>query len=110
MSDPALFSHADWQAHAAALTLRDLCLIDGAFVPAASGKRFATVNPATGQVLAEVALGGAEDIDRAVRAARLAGPKISTGPSGPPAAPLTMGAGHARRRASARRFCCDWPP
>ncbi len=72
MSDPALFSHADWQAHAAALTLRDLCLIDGAFVPAASGKRFATVNPATGQVLAEVALGGAEDIDRAVRAARRA--------------------------------------
>ncbi|MBL4929287.1 aldehyde dehydrogenase [Fuscibacter oryzae] len=70
MSDPALFSHADWQARAAALTFRNLCLIDGAFVPAASGKRFASVNPATGQVLTEVAHGGAEDIDRAVRSAR----------------------------------------
>jgi gamma-glutamyl-gamma-aminobutyraldehyde dehydrogenase len=72
MSDPALFSHADWQARAAALSFRNLCLIDGAFVPAASGKRFASVNPATGQVLTEVALGGAEDIDRAVRSARSA--------------------------------------
>lgn len=44
--------------------------IDGAFVPAADGERFSTVNPATGQVLAEVASGGAEDIDRAVRSGR----------------------------------------
>src|SRR5438445_13760139 len=45
-------------------------LIDGKWVEAASGKTFETPNPATGQVLARVAEGGAEDIDRAVRAAR----------------------------------------
>ncbi len=72
MSDPALFSHADWQARAAALNIRDLCLIDGQFVPAASGARFASINPATGAVLAEVARGGAADIDRAVASARRA--------------------------------------
>src|SRR5947199_371374 len=45
-------------------------LIDGKWVEAASGKKFETVNPATGQVLAPVAEGDKEDIDRAVRAAR----------------------------------------
>src|SRR5438094_10638447 len=45
-------------------------LIDGKWVEAASGKRFETVNPATGQVLARVAEGDKEDIDRAVHAAR----------------------------------------
>src|SRR5436305_6525691 len=45
-------------------------LIDGKWVEAASGKKFETVNPATGQVLARVAEGDKEDIDRAVRAAR----------------------------------------
>ncbi|MBV9749870.1 MAG: aldehyde dehydrogenase family protein [Acetobacteraceae bacterium] len=45
-------------------------LIDGKWVEAASGKTFTTLNPATGEVLAEVAEGGAEDIDRAVAAAR----------------------------------------
>lgn len=46
--------------------------IDGAFVPATDGERFSTVNPATGEVLAEVAGGTAEDIDRAVRSGRRA--------------------------------------
>src|SRR5207244_13340193 len=45
-------------------------LIDGKWVDAASGKTFETVNPATGQVLARVAEGDKEDIDRAVKAAR----------------------------------------
>src|SRR5438552_3566986 len=45
-------------------------LIDGKWVEAASGKTFETPNPATGQVLARIAEGDAEDIDRAVRAAR----------------------------------------
>jgi aldehyde dehydrogenase (NAD+) len=49
-----------------------LLFIDGKHVPAASGKTFETINPATGKVLAQVAQGGAEDIDRAVRAARRA--------------------------------------
>jgi aldehyde dehydrogenase (NAD+) len=47
-------------------------LIDGKWIEAASGKTFATLDPATGEVLAEVAEGSAEDIDRAVVAARRA--------------------------------------
>ncbi|HEY0315657.1 MAG TPA: aldehyde dehydrogenase family protein [Sphingomonas sp.] len=47
-------------------------LIDGKRVPAISGKRFETRNPATGALLANVADGGAEDVDRAVKAARAA--------------------------------------
>jgi len=41
-------------------------------VQAASGKTFATLNPATEETLTEVAHGQAEDIERAVRAARKA--------------------------------------
>ncbi len=44
--------------------------IDGEFHPAESGERFVTDNPATGETLAEIAGGGAADIDAAVRAAR----------------------------------------
>ena len=47
-------------------------LIDGEWVEAASGETFETINPATEERLAEVAHGQAEDIDRAVRAARRA--------------------------------------
>jgi phenylacetaldehyde dehydrogenase len=47
-------------------------LIDGKWVDAASGKTFPTYEPATGEVLAQVAEGDREDIDRAVRAARRA--------------------------------------
>jgi aldehyde dehydrogenase (NAD+) len=47
-------------------------LIDGKWVDAASGKKFETFNPATGEVLATVAEGDAEDINRAVAAARRA--------------------------------------
>src|SRR5579864_4387865 len=46
--------------------------INGQWADAASGKTFETPNPATGEVLARVAEGDAEDIDRAVRAARRA--------------------------------------
>jgi phenylacetaldehyde dehydrogenase len=47
-------------------------LIGGDWVEAASGKTFDTVNPATGEVLAQIAWGDVEDIDRAVRVARTA--------------------------------------
>src|SRR5712672_615275 len=47
-------------------------LIDGQWVDAASGKTFETLNPATGEVLATVAEGDAEDVNRAVAAARRA--------------------------------------
>jgi phenylacetaldehyde dehydrogenase len=46
--------------------------INGQWADAASGKTFETPNPATGETLAHVAEGDAEDIDRAVRAARTA--------------------------------------
>ena len=47
-------------------------LIDGEWAAAADGQTFATVNPANGQPLAEVALAGEADVDRAVQAARRA--------------------------------------
>src|SRR6266852_6166959 len=47
-------------------------LIDGKWVNAASGKTFPTYNPATGEVLAQVAEGDRQDIDAAVKAARKA--------------------------------------
>jgi acyl-CoA reductase-like NAD-dependent aldehyde dehydrogenase len=47
-------------------------LIDGQWVEAASGKTFDTLDPATGKVLARVAEGDKEDVDRAARAARRA--------------------------------------
>jgi phenylacetaldehyde dehydrogenase len=46
--------------------------IDGQWSDAASGKTFETPNPATGETLATIAEGDAEDIDRAARAARRA--------------------------------------
>jgi phenylacetaldehyde dehydrogenase len=46
--------------------------INGQWTDAASGKTFETPNPATGETLAHIAEGDAEDIDRAVRAARAA--------------------------------------
>jgi len=47
-------------------------LIDGQFVNAASGKTFPTLDPRTGDVIANVPEGDAEDVDRAVKAARKA--------------------------------------
>jgi phenylacetaldehyde dehydrogenase len=59
-------------------------LINGKWVDAASGKTFPTYNPATGEVLANIAAGDKEDIDRAVKAARAAfeiGPWSKISPS-----------------------------
>jgi phenylacetaldehyde dehydrogenase len=57
--------------------------INGQWTDAASGKTFDTPNPATGETLARVAEGDAEDINRAVRAARAAfeGPWSRMSPS-----------------------------
>ncbi|HEY6002854.1 MAG TPA: aldehyde dehydrogenase [Anaeromyxobacter sp.] len=54
-------------------------LIGGRFVDAASGKTFDDLNPTTGEVLAQVAEAGAEDVNRAVGAARKA---LEDGPWG----------------------------
>ena len=47
-------------------------LINGEWVEAASGKTFDSINPSTGETLASIAEGGAEDINRAVVAGRRA--------------------------------------
>ena len=47
-------------------------LIGGEWVDAADGETFDSIDPGTGEVLATVADGKAEDVDRAVRAARAA--------------------------------------
>src|SRR6202789_1681472 len=59
------------------ITQKKQMLINGKWVDSASGKTFASYNPATGEVLANVAEGDREDIDRAVKAARAA---FETGP------------------------------
>ena len=47
-------------------------LIGEEWVEAASGETFETIDPATGDVICEVAKAGAEDVDRAVKAAQAA--------------------------------------
>ncbi|HEX6798746.1 MAG TPA: aldehyde dehydrogenase family protein [Ktedonobacterales bacterium] len=51
------------------LTSEDL-IIGGKRVPAATSRTYEVTNPATGEVLAQVAEAGLEDVDRAVAAAR----------------------------------------
>jgi gamma-glutamyl-gamma-aminobutyraldehyde dehydrogenase len=62
----------DWTRKAGELSLRNQAFIGGKFVDAASGEVFQSINPATGTVLAEVAAGSGEDINRAVAAGRAA--------------------------------------
>jgi 4-guanidinobutyraldehyde dehydrogenase/NAD-dependent aldehyde dehydrogenase len=62
----------DWRRRAAQLALPRQAFIDGAFVDAASGKTFDCINPANGELLTRVAECEAEDVDRAVKAARRA--------------------------------------
>ena len=59
-------------------------LIDGQWLPSASGKTFEVFDPSTEEVIAHVAEGDKEDIDRAVKAAREAfdnGPWSTMSPS-----------------------------
>ena len=56
----------------AALHAQTQLFIDGAFVPAADGATFSTLDPATNEPIAQVAQAGRHDVDRAVRAARAA--------------------------------------
>jgi len=48
------------------------CFIGGRWAPAACGRELDVIAPAEGQVFARIAAGGAEDVDRAVKAARAA--------------------------------------
>ncbi|RDG32834.1 aldehyde dehydrogenase family protein [Streptomyces corynorhini] len=54
--------------------------IDGEFAEAADGRAFKSVSPSTEEVLSEVAQGGEDDVDRAVKAARKAFEKWSVLP------------------------------
>jgi len=48
--------------------------INGQFTDAISGKTYLTENPATGDIIGEIPLGGAEDVEKAVKAAKAAFP------------------------------------
>lgn len=63
-------SKAEFHEISARTKLNTQAFIDGAFCDAADGARLETINPATGEVVAEFAHCGAGDVDRAVRAAR----------------------------------------
>ncbi len=60
----------DWRAEASRLTIRDKAFIGGAFMDAANGATFDCISPVDGAVLARVAACDAQDVDRAVKAAR----------------------------------------
>jgi acyl-CoA reductase-like NAD-dependent aldehyde dehydrogenase len=63
---------ADWLARAATITPRNEAFIDGRFVPSASGETFPDITGRDGSRITDVAQGGAEDVERAVHAARTA--------------------------------------
>ncbi len=60
------------KSQAEGLSYRSQAFIDGKYVDAASGQTFDCVSPANGKALAQVAACDAEDVDRAVAAARRA--------------------------------------
>jgi acyl-CoA reductase-like NAD-dependent aldehyde dehydrogenase len=61
-----------WVQLAERLRPRTQAFIGGRFVDAASGQTFDDITPRDGKLIAKVAAGDAEDVDRAVRAARAA--------------------------------------
>lgn len=63
---------ADYRAIAASLAFEGRAFIGGRFVPAMGGATMESVNPATGGTIASVASSQAEDVERAVSAARRA--------------------------------------
>lgn len=65
-----LLTTEEYKAIAAGLTPPTQAFIDGSFRPAASGKTFASTNPATGEKIADIAACDASDVDFAVEKAR----------------------------------------
>src|SRR6516225_1112141 len=61
-----------WHERARRLEFRTQAFIDGRYTDAVSGATFDCINPATGKLLARVAAGDTEDINRAVTSARAA--------------------------------------
>ena len=72
MSAAPTLTVADWIERARTVRPRTELFIDGRFVPAASGRRFDDIAGRDGSVITRVAEGEAEDVDRAVAAARSA--------------------------------------
>ncbi|MER9856353.1 MULTISPECIES: aldehyde dehydrogenase [unclassified Mesorhizobium] len=70
--DASTYTHDFWRTKAGSLKFRTQHFIDGAYVGSVDGRTFPTINPATGDTIAEVARGGEAEIDRAVIAARKA--------------------------------------
>ncbi len=65
-----LLSHDEYKAIAQTLTVPTTAFIDGKFQVSKSGNDFATINPATGEKLANITACNAEDVDFAVLKAR----------------------------------------
>ncbi|MEM6657860.1 MAG: aldehyde dehydrogenase [Pseudomonadota bacterium] len=65
-----LLTQDEYKSIAAGLILPTGAFVDGAFRPATAGATFATVNPATGDTLADIAACDAADVDFAVEKAR----------------------------------------
>lgn len=63
-------THQEWKQKAAERSLDGRAFIAGERCGSASSETFATLNPASGKVLVEVAACGEKDVDRAVAAAR----------------------------------------
>src|SRR6266702_272487 len=63
-------TYQEWKQKAQALSLDGRAFIAGQRANAASNETFASLNPSTGKVLADIAKCDAKDIDRAVAAAR----------------------------------------
>lgn len=72
MPTAAMADTLGWRARSEHLKLRTRAFINGEYRQAASGAEFARVNPATGEVLANVTECEAADVDDAVAAARRA--------------------------------------
>ena len=63
-------THDEYHSLARSVSCPTGAFIGGAFTPSASGETFVTRNPASGAAIAEVALCGEADVNRAVTAAR----------------------------------------
>ncbi|MBO9409434.1 aldehyde dehydrogenase [Shimia sp. R9_1] len=65
-----LLTHDEYQSIATSLDFPTGAFINGGYRPAISGDTFSSLNPATGDKLADIASCGAEDVDFAVEKAR----------------------------------------
>ncbi|MCY4033638.1 MAG: aldehyde dehydrogenase family protein, partial [Hyphomicrobiales bacterium] len=65
-----LLTQEEYESIASGMDFPTQAFIDGSFRAARSGKTFATLNPATNEVLAQIASCGGDDVDLAVEKAR----------------------------------------